>query len=142
MLHRTTLGALGCLALPAALVAAWWLWKRDVSFTRDHWRFAWHIADTGLDRFPFLAPAAPPIYRQWISSGLTSWIEVRYDSLAPFADVMRTIAALCPNEPWTRLDPAALAAEADRAAALGCGKLLVSLSPAAAGLHVHAFRFE
>jgi hypothetical protein len=132
----------GLLALPVALVAAWWLWKREVSFPREHWRFGWHMAGTGLDSFPVVAPARAPVYRQKVSSAFTSWIEVRYDSLAPFADVMRAIAALCPHDAWTRLDPAALAAEAERAAALACGRVLVSLGPGDAGLRVHAFRFD
>jgi hypothetical protein len=145
-LDERRVNRLGCLSgfaalaiAPAVVIVAWWLWKREVSFPRDHWRFTHHIAGTALERFPIVSPSSPPVYRQRMTSGLANWIEVTYATRTSLQEIAAGVATACPEEDWAKLGAAQFAERQYAAAALSCGRVQWSVGRGPTGLSVHAF---
>ena len=113
--------------LLAALVLAWWLWKREVTFGPEGWRYRWHVAGTELARFPVVAPLAPPVFTQRITSGYGEFVGTRYATRAPRAEVLGAIRAACPEVRTVAGDAAA------------CGAVLFSVTERDGVLVVEAF---
>jgi hypothetical protein len=130
------------LLVPSAGVATVLLWKREVAFPRDHWRFRYHVAGTALASFPIVRPVSEPVYKQRISSAFVPWLSLTYITGAPLPDFMRTVAGSCPDAPWARLDEAGLLIRARQMEAFSCAGVLFWLVDLPESLRINVLQTD